>query len=64
LCSGEGLIRSPLNYGRSCRFPDLRIKRMKKLESMLMVSGKIVGSTLVGPELVDDSLKTAKHLLN
>jgi len=37
---------------------------MKKLESMLMVSGKIVGSTLVGPELVDDSLKTAKHLLN
>ena len=37
---------------------------MKKLESMLMVSGKIVGSTLVGPELVDDSLKMAKHLLN
>ena len=54
MCSGEGFIRSPLNYGRSCRLPDLRIKRMKKLENLLMVSGKVVCRTLVGMEFVDD----------
>ena len=37
---------------------------MEKLESLLMVCGKVVSSTLVGTELVNDHLETAIHLLN
>ena len=37
---------------------------MKKLESLLMVRGEVVGSILVSTELVDDHLEMAIHLLN
>ena len=37
---------------------------MKKLQRLLMVRGKVIGSTFVGPEFVDDRLKTTKHLRN
>jgi hypothetical protein len=37
---------------------------MEKLESLLMICGKVVGSTLVGTELVNGHLETAIHLLN
>jgi len=37
---------------------------MQKLESLLMVSGKVICEALVGPELVKDRLKMIKHLRN
>ena len=37
---------------------------MQKLESLLMVSGKVICEALVGPEPVKDRLKMIKHLRN
>ena len=64
LCCGQGIVRRSLHFGRSCRSLDLRIKHMKKLESLFMVCGQMVSCAHVGMEFVDTQLKPSKHLLN
>jgi len=64
LLHGEGLVASRLYDSLDLHLPDLAIKSIEKLHSLLMIGISLGLLWLVHPYLVHNQLKTTEHGVN
>ena len=64
LIHGEGLIASRLYDSLDLHFPDLAIKSIEKLHSLLMIGVGLGALWLVRTQLVHNRLETTEHGVN